>query len=177
MSQQQVPFQLHEGEQVITSGNSTYLRSNPTNLGYNPVDGTLWITTSRIYFKAGENYAMRKNLAMVGAMNPAQFPIKRVVNYEAIEKRVAWANKLVLKLIFDNGGREYFALDDPPGWGMSILSHRDKAADIAYTDVPHVTSGVEANQSKTVLIVLGALFGSVALCCAVLVVAGMLVGD
>jgi hypothetical protein len=165
MSDQQVPFQLGRDEQMITSGPTRYLRSTPTNLGYNPVDGTLWITSQRIVFVPAPNYGMRRTYRMVGAMNPAQFPLKRVVNYETLEKRIQWQNKQVLKLIFDNGGREYFTLEDPSGWGMTVLSNREKAPEMAYTDVPHVTSGVEANQSKTFVIVLG---GAVRQRCAVL---------
>jgi hypothetical protein len=81
----------------------------------------------------------------------------------------------VLKLIFDNGGREYFAVEDPPRWGLAILSARSKAPEMAYSDVPRITSGVEASQSRTILIVLGALFGAVTLCCGIAVLAGMLV--
>ena len=105
------PISLLEGEQLLLSSPTRYLLTTPMGWGYNPINGTLMLTNQRIVFKpdGGMTPMQRVALGAAGAV-VTWFPIKRITECSEQPMKVQWGKPNVLKLNFDNGGREYFVI-------------------------------------------------------------------
>ena len=84
--------------------------------------------------------------------------------------KVQWGKPYVLKLSFDNGGREYFVIHaqdkSPVGtWVAALNSAKASAADLAYEAMPALKPGFElpANSGAKRMLLYWAL-GVAALC-------------
>ncbi len=126
MSIQNLPFELLDGERVLLKSSARYLLTTPSGAGYNPINGDLFLTSQRLIFKPdrGVNPTQRIVLSAAGAGTVA-FPIRRVVACSEQPMRVQWGNPNVLKLQFDNGGREYFVVHAQKRCAERHLGGRD----------------------------------------------------
>ncbi len=160
------PFSLSDGENVLAQSPARHLRSTPTGWGYNPINGTLFLTSRRLVFvpDAPLSSTQRVVLAASGGANTTWFPLGRVT--EAIERpmKVQWGKPNVLKLVFDNGGREYFAVISgmPGALSAALLQAKASAPVLNFAEMPSLKPGFEQPASrgaqKTLLIwVLGML--------------------
>ena len=140
---------LFEGERVLLSAPTRYLLTTPTGWGYNPISGTLTLTSQRIVFKPdrGVTGMQRVALGAAGAVL-IWFPIKRVIACSEQPMKVQWGKPNVLKLSFDNDGREYFVIHGqdkrPVGtWMTALTNAKNTAPDLAYTAIPALKPGFE----------------------------------
>ena len=171
MNTQQPPVPLHDGERMLLRSPARYLLTTPNGAGYNPVNGDLFLSSQRLIFKpdAGVTPTQRIVLAAAGAAL-IDFPIRRVVACGEQPMRVQWGNPNVLKLQFDNGGREYFVVharkDAPNGaWAAAIDAAKPDAPEHAYSVLPAMNPGFEkpSNKGPNRLLLFG-LIAVVALC-------------
>lgn len=166
-------FTLNPGEQIRRQGPAQHLMSNATGMGYNPVNGTLSITSQRILFRG---YRPRSRY-IAGGSFAAEYPISHVTNAEMVCMRVGWSNSHVLKLTFDHSGHEYFAVGDDDAWHMEVLAARPSAPNLPYTTLPSVRSGVEATGAerlRMVLYIFGGVMGCGVLGCLALYASSLL---
>jgi hypothetical protein len=156
---------LLPGEEVRREGPARWLVSNVTAMGYNPINGTLWTTSQRVIFRG---YQPRSRY-IAGGSYVAEYPISHVTNAEMVRMRVQWSDSSVLKLTFDNTGREYFAVNDSAAWNMDILNARQAASALPYSTIPPTKSGVEATggqRTRMMLYIFGGILGCFLLACA-----------
>ena len=171
MTSQPPPLPLFNGERALLKSPARYLLTTPNGAGYNPINGDLFLTNQRLIFKpdAGATATQRIVLSAAGART-VEFPIRRVVTCGEQPMRVQWGNPNVLKLQFDNGGREYFVVharkDAPKGtWADAIGAAKPGAPELVYSAIPAVNPGFEKpSKSGTNRLLLFGLIGLVALC-------------
>ena len=172
-----LPSPLNSGEQILREGSGTHLRTTPTGLGYNPVIGYCWLTNQRIIMKPQQ--AMRAGPVKF-RFGPVSFPISRITNAEIIPMKVQWSNRSVLRLEFDNGGKEYFDFhDDASQWHQLLLQAKPSAPTQNYETVPAVKSGVEGavgRSYKMLLMLIGGIAACGVLSCILAAAAGALTG-
>ncbi len=152
----ELPRPANPGEQILQGGESArYLRTNLSGWGYNPYDGYLWITSQRLIF-AGR--FMRSRLAVA-------FPLRRISAASILRMRVQFAQADVLKIEFENGGKEYFVpqVAAVSEWLATLDSARVGAPDLPYEVEPVLRSGVEGSIGRSWLI-LGAVVVGLCLC-------------
>ena len=159
-----LPIPAKPGEEILQGGEmARYLRTNVTGWGYNPYDGSLWITSQRLVF-AGR--FMRNQLVTT-------FPLRRITAASILQMRVQFTQAEVLKIEFENGGKEYFVPEARAAseWLATLDTAMVRAPDLPYEVTPAVKSGVEGSIGRTWLM-LGGLIVGLCLCtlaaCAVL---------
>jgi hypothetical protein len=176
MSSQNSPLPLRDDERVLLKSPARYLLTTPNGAGYNPINGDLLLTSQRLIFKpdAGATATQQVMLSAAGART-VEFPLRRVTACGEQPMRVQWGNPNVLKLQFDNDGREYFVVHAqktaPSGtWAAAINAAKPNAPELAYTSAPALSPGFEkpAGRGAQRMLVLW-LAGIVAVClvCAV----------
>ncbi len=147
---------LDPGEPVVKRGIATHYYDTPTGLGYNPVRGDLLLSTRRIVFEPKE--AIRTG---VGAMNfPALvFPLSRITRIGQERRRVGRSayplfpkRETLIRLEFDNGGRELFFVETVSDWEMAITQAQAQAPDLPYVIMPSTRRGVENSSWFTPLV-------------------------
>ena len=175
---QNLPIPLLDGERILLKSPARYLLTTPSGAGYNPINGDLFLTDQRLIFKpdAGATATQRIVLSAAGA-STVVFPIRHIAACSEQPMRVQWGNPNVLKLQFDNGGREYFVVhaqkSAPNGtWSVAINAAKPDAHALAYTAVPALSPGFEKpSNGGTKRVLLFWLIGIVALCLVCAVVA------
>jgi hypothetical protein len=136
------------GEQPLLHGPARYLLTTPSGVGYNPINGELTLTNQRLIFKPdGADGMQRVVLGAAGAATVA-FPIRRVAACSEQPMQVQWGKPNVLKLQFDNGGREYFVVHPGPerpagAWVAALTQAQPTAPDLACERVPALNPGFE----------------------------------
>lgn len=172
-----LPYSLNSGEQILKESSGTHLRTTPTGLGYNLAVGYCWLTNQRIILRP--QHAMNAGPVKI-RFNPVAYPISRITNAEYIPMKVQWSNRNVLRLEFDNGGKEYFDIHaDGNEWLQTLLQAKAVAPQLPYETVPAVKSGVEgaAGRSyKFLLMLIGGIMACGLLSCILAAAAGALAG-
>lgn len=151
-----LPFALGERETVLRQDGSIALRNRFLGLGYRQVLGTLWLTNERLIFHGGT------------ARGPLVFPLSRVSNAAVTDRQIKTDREglnaltsfgdysTLMRVDFDNGGREYFAVKDLAGWTEGILDARSRAPRMDYITTPNRRPAVEIGARQVMLWVLGA---------------------
>lgn len=172
------PFPLNPDEQIIRQGATIYLRSTFTGIGYNPMHGMGWITNQRLMWQTTA-YSHRRQLGM--NYNPVAFPIKRITAIDVMPMKVQWTNETVVRLIFDNGGKEYFVFKEgADAWADALTQAKAIAPDVPYQTMPTTRPGVEGARQRAWLYLAGLVVGIPLVCgaiCAVLAVIGSFLPD
>lgn len=180
-----LPLTALDGEQALLQARSRYLLTTPTGWGYNPINGDLFLSEQRLVFKPDPAVTSVQRIALGAAgAAPVWFPLRRIVACSEQPMKVQWGKPNVLKLEFDNGGREYFVIHPtktmPFGtWAAALLNAKAHAPELPYDRVPALKSGFEqpANSgAKRLMMYWG--FAVVALCmvCSVLALIVNMVG-
>lgn len=157
-----LPIPLYPGETVLKETDAVYPKTTWPGLGYRLVFGRLWLTSGRLVFQGPS------------LDGPLVFPLSRVVDAAPGERRIrtrgisAEADAFtqtttLMRVAFDDGGREYFAVKDIAGWADGIALARREAPPLAFTTLPGRRSGVETTTGQVVLWLVG---GSLGLCAA-----------
>jgi hypothetical protein len=111
---------------------------------------------------------------------PVAYPIYRITNADVFPMKVQWSNRNVLRLYFDNGGKEYFDFhDDTNQWLQVLLQAKPNAPLLNYETVPAVKSGVEGavgRSYKMLLMLIGGIAACGVLSCILAAAAGALTG-
>lgn len=166
-----LPVTSVSDEQSLLHSHSRYLLTTPNGLGYNPLNGELILTDQRLVFKPDPAVTQVQRIALSAAgASDVWFPIRRVVACSEQPMKVQWGKPNVLKLEFDNGGREYFVIhasDKMPAgtWAGALTNARAAAPELPYDREPALKSGFEqpAGRGAQRLLLYWAL-GVVALC-------------
>jgi hypothetical protein len=137
-----LPFAMVPGEEFVDKVRTIQLRSAADDTAYDHIDGTLYVTNARLWFEpdqiAGD--ALRSALEIKGALKSKSIPLRYVV--KATVRKVK--KKPVLRLQFDNGGREYFRIAKPLKWRDAILAAAPNAPDdLPFSYEPSYRHGVE----------------------------------
>jgi hypothetical protein len=137
-----LPFAMVPGEAFVEKARAIQLRSAADDTAYDHIDGTLYLTNARLWFEpdqvAGD--ALRSALEKKGALKSKSIPIRYVV--KAHVRKVK--KKPVLRLQFDNGGREFFRVSKPLKWRDAILAAAPNAPDdLPFSYEPSYRHGVE----------------------------------
>lgn len=126
-----LPTTALDGEQVLLQSRCRYMRTTPSNWGYNSITGDLTLTNQRLVFKpnVGVHGRQQGQLGVAGAP-VVWFPIRRVIECSEQPMKMQSGRPNVLKLQFDNGGREYFALHatssiSPGMWATALTNAID----------------------------------------------------
>ena len=178
-----LPMPLLDGEQVHMQSRGRYLLTTPAGWGYNPINGNLWQTNQRLVFKPDRAITPMQGVILGAAgASLVSFPIRRVTECSEQPMKVQWGKPNVLKLQFDNGGREYFELVGSKttligAWAETIMKAKAEAADLPYDAVPALKSGFELPAgSGARRMMLYWVLGCVALCIVCSVLALVLTG-
>lgn len=171
MSNTSLPLPPLDGERALLKSFARHLLTTPNSAGYNPINGTLILTTERLIFEpdAPATSTQRIMNSAAGA-RLVTFPIRRVTACDEQPRRVQWGNPNVLKAEFDNGGREYFVIhagaQSPVGtWAEALLRARSDARDLPYDATPALSPGLEQRAGRSVpRFALYWMLGAVALC-------------
>jgi hypothetical protein len=137
-----LPFAMVAGEEFVQKARVINLRSAVDDTAYDHIDGTLFMTTARLWFEPDEvaGDALRDALEKKGALKAKSIPIRYVA--QATVRKVA--KKPVLRLQFDNSGREYFRIAKPLKWRDEILAAVPNAPDdLPFSYEPSYRHGVE----------------------------------
>lgn len=159
-------------EAVQKVGQGWYFRSTPTNLGFNPLQATVTITSRHLLIEPDRHGGtlLKNTLGSMGMLEPAAFPLRRI-SAVSIYRRKVWGKRDVLRLEFDNGGREYLWLQPAPEWQAAILRAQPAAPGLPYATQPSVVNGVEASTATSVarvMLVVAGVLVALTLLCAVL---------
>ena len=154
------PLPLNANETILkTDEHAAHVKNNALGLGYNVIDGTLWLTDQRILFRS----------AVLG--NMLSYPLSRVDNAArrdvSISQRQSQYSSqsydAALSIEFDNGGREYFLLPtgDLSDWAAEISRLKSTAPNLPFTQLPPAHSAVE--QGNRGLWVMGGIIAGIVL--------------
>ena len=136
-----LPTQLHPNEQILMEGACTHLRTTPAGMGVNLVNGYAWLTSARLIMKPQIPMSAGPVTIRFGAV---AYPLSRVVETAILPIKISFSKRNVLRLTFDNGGKEYFDFaGKPEGWEQAVLQARPSAPALAYETVPAVKAAVE----------------------------------
>lgn len=150
-------------------GQGWYLRSTPTAMGFNPIQATVTITSRHLLIEPDRHGGtlLKNTLSSMGMLEPVAFPLRRI-SAVSIYQRKVWGKRDVLRLEFDNGGREYVWLQPAIEWRTALLRAHTTAPDLPFSTQPAVVHGVEASSARSVarvlLVVAGALVALTLLC-------------
>lgn len=140
-----------------------YLRSTRGGLGFNPIHVRLTLTRSHLLLEPTWQFSSaQRGVAIAGGgLAAVEFPLSRLQRVEVHEKRV-WGKDTVLRLEFDNGGREYVWVEPTREWQAAILAARLAAPQVPYSTLPALVNGVEASSVRSLGRILLIAFGAVA---------------
>ncbi len=144
-----LPMPALDGEKIVLQGFSRYLLTTPSGAGYNPINGTLTLTSQRLIFEPdGAVTSTQRVVQKAAGARLVSFPVRRITECNEQPMRVQWGNPNVLKLQFDNGGREYFVIHarkgEPSGtWAAALANARANSAELAYDVLPTLKPGFE----------------------------------
>lgn len=144
-----LPMPALDGEKIVLQGFARYLLTTPSGAGYNPINGTLTLTTQRLIFEPdGAVTSTQRVILTAAGARLVSFPVRGVTECGEQPMRVQWGNPNVLKLQFDTGGREYFVIhaqkNSPSGtWSAAIGAAKLQAPELAYTAIPALNPGFE----------------------------------
>lgn len=146
------PFSLSDGESVLAQSPARHLRSTPTGWGYNPINGTLFLTSQRLAFVPDVPITPTQHVVLKasGGADIAWFPLSRVTVAVEQPMKVQWGKPNVLKLVFDNTGREYFAVfpGTPGALTDQLLRAKATAPVLDFVEVPSLKPGFEQPASR-----------------------------
>jgi hypothetical protein len=135
------------------------VKNNALGLGYNVINGSLWLTDQRILFRS----------AVLG--NTLSYPLSRVANAArrdvSISQRQSQYSSqtydAALYVEFENGGREYFLLPagDLSDWAAEISRLKSTAPHLPFTQLPPTRSALE--QGSRGLWVIGGIVAGIVL--------------
>lgn len=137
---QNFPLPMNPDESILRSEEKARrVKNSLLGIGYNVVHGTLWLTNQRIVFHS----------FLLG--NITAYPLSHIGSAEALavsitERTSRYSSNTfesALRLVFDNGGREYFITANIPEWAAAILETRITSPTLAYTQTPPTISAVE----------------------------------
>ncbi len=162
---------LAPGEQLLKEGYATHLRSTVTSMGYNLARGTARVTTHR--FLMDPQLEMNAGPVKI-SFGPVAYPLSHITATGVAPMKVQWSTRDVLRLDFDNGGKEFlFFDDDPRAWEAAIVAAKATAPVLDYTVMPSLKSGVEKPRPWTVVAaVVGGIFSCAMVACVVILVVG-----
>jgi hypothetical protein len=154
-----------------------YLRSTATNMGFNPVATTITLTDQRLVIAPERQRAspVGFTFAAMGVLKPVAFPLCHIRNVEVYPKTV-WGKRDVLRIEFDNDGREYLWVQPAQEWQAALMAARATAADMPFSTLPAIKNGVEASSMKSAGKLILVTFGVVMALMLVCIVAGAIVG-
>ncbi len=122
-------------------GACTHLRTTPSGMGFNLANGYAWLTSARLIMKPQIPMNAGPVTIRFGAVS---YPLSRIVETTILPVKVGFSRRNVLRLAFDNGGKEYFDFAGAPeGWQAAILQAKPSAPTLAYETIPAVKAGVE----------------------------------
>lgn len=176
MSEEEPPVELHDDERTLREGRARHPRSTVARIGFNPVNGYLWLTNQRVIFQMWRHANPR--ITRVGP-NVVVYPLGRVIDTSVVTVRVDIAGYTLVRLDFDDGGREYFEFTDDPAaplaWQRAIDLARAGAPALAYETAPAQHASIEGAGGRTWrflgLLVLG-IIGACLVTCLVLALIG-----
>lgn len=172
-----LPYPLNAGEQILKECSGTHLRTTPTGLGYNLAIGHCWLTNQRIILRPQRG--MKAGPVRI-RFGPVAYPISRIINAEIIPMKVQWSKRNVIRLEFDNGGKEYFDIHaDGNEWLETLNQAKAVAPELPYETPPAIKSGVEGAASRSYKFVLMLAAGLAAcglLSCIATAAAGAMMG-
>lgn len=163
---------LMPNEHVIKEGRATHMRSTATNMGYNLAMG--WGRVTNYRFLMDPQLDMNAGPVKI-SFGPVAYPLQHVTSASVAPLKVQWSTRNVMRLDFDNGGKEFFFFDDDPqSWLAPILQAKEMAPALPYNTVPSIKSGVEnSNPWRFFFTVLGSIMACGVVGCFVLYIAGM----
>ncbi len=170
-------IQSEVSETVQKTGHGYYLRSTPTNMGFNPVAASITLTDQYLLIAPERQGSSPVGLSLtaMGVLKPTVFPLSHIRTV-AIYPKTVWGKRDVLQIEFDNDGHEYLWVQPAETWQAAIMAARASAPDLPFSTLPTVKNGVEASSSKTVgkvlLVVMGIMVALLLTC----IVAGIIVG-
>lgn len=156
---------------ALRTAEAYYFRSTRSGLGFNPIHVRLTLTTSHLRLEPTRQFSSaQRGVAIAGGgLVTVEFPLSRLQRVEIYEKRV-WGKDTVLRLEYDNGGREYVWVEPTREWQAAILAARLAAPEVPYSTPPALVNGVEASPVRSLgrilLISLGAVAALTCLCVA-----------
>jgi hypothetical protein len=100
MAEERLPFALYPDERALRQTRAVHLRSTPARIGFNPLNGDLWLTTQRILFQPDQGASITGNAVA--------YPLGHITATSVVAVRVDIARYTPLRLDFDDGGQEYF---------------------------------------------------------------------
>jgi hypothetical protein len=122
-------------------GMCTHLRTTPTGMGFNLANGYAWLTSARLIMKP--QIPMNAGPVKI-RFSPVAYPLSHIVETAILPIKVGFSNRNVLRLTFDNGGKEYFDFaGKPEEWQVAVLRAQPGAPALPYETVPAVKAGVE----------------------------------
>jgi hypothetical protein len=141
VSRLDLPFLMITGELLQRQSPAVQLRSTADGKGYDRIAGTLYLTNARLWFEPAQitGDAMRQALEQKGALKATSIPLLFVV--KATLRNVK--RKPVLRLEYDNSGREYFAVPDVTIWRDGILAAAPNAPDLPFNREPTYQHGLD----------------------------------
>jgi hypothetical protein len=167
-----LPVSLYSGEQILKEGACTHLRSTPTNMGFNLAIGYAWLTNARLIMSPQQQLHAGPVRVTFG---PVAYPIGHIVGVETTPVKVGFSKKPVLRLEFDNGGKEFFDFGrEVEDWQQAVMQAQQTAPVVPYDSVPVLKSGVEgaaAGVRKMFLLI----FGTIAACGTLTCIVGLIV--
>lgn len=169
---------LSNPDPALRTAEAYYFRSTRSGLGFNPIHVRLTLATSHLRLEPTRQFSFaQRGVAIAGGgLAPVEFPLSRLQRVEIHEKRV-WGKDTVLRLEFDNGGREYVMVEPAWEWQAAILAARLAAPGRPYSTLPALVNGVEASPVRSLgRIMLLSAFAFAALIC-LCVAAALLVQD
>lgn len=149
----ELPVTALDGEQLLLQSPTRYLLTTPSGWGYNPINGELTLTSHRLIVKPDVAVTRTQRIVLGAAgASVVWFPLRRVVACSEQPMKVQWGRPNVLKVEFDNGGREYFVVHAgktmPPGtWAAALMKAQADAPDLAYDRLPATKPGFEQSAS------------------------------
>ena len=167
---QLIPFM--PDEIVLKEGRATHLRSNATNMGYNLAMG--WGRVTNYRFLMDPQLEMNAGPVKI-SFGPVAYPLHHITTASVAPRKVQWSSRDVLRLDFDNGGKEFFFFDDAAQpWSSLISEAKTTAPALPYSTTPSVKSGVEnSNPWRFFFTVLGIIMACGVVGCFVLYFVGM----
>jgi hypothetical protein len=143
------------GEKILRiDEKAVFVWNDPHGFGYGVLSGTLWLTSQRIVFQRSPRLNDRVEVRFGSPSLPEgwyAFPLRRIRRAYEFETKILkqdsprrkgqvvgdWiqANS-VLALKFENGGQEFFIVQEISAWADEIMAAVPYAPALPYTDIP-----------------------------------------
>jgi len=139
-----LPVELYPDEQAVRFQRATHLRSTRARIGFNPVNGICWLTDRRLIFKGYYSDLLG------GAETIVDYPLSHLTAANVLTERVELLRYRLIRMDFDDGGREYFEFQgnkegtgSPEDWRKSIERARAVALALPYQTPPTQRASIE----------------------------------